>query len=142
MADFALDIEKFVRKTRTRLDLTLQKVTFDLGSQLMTPARAGGASPVDLGFFINNWNVSLNQPDFSVSDPANPGANAATLVLESVAASAQFGDTVYITNGTEYGPALENGHSKQAPNGVVKITVANYPGVVARSVAGAKQERP
>lgn len=35
---------------------------------------------------------------------------------------AGLGDTIHITNNTEYGEALENGHSGQAPLGMVKIT--------------------
>ena len=51
-------------------------------------------SPVDTGFFRTSWEYyPMEYPEIN------------------------------IRNNTEYGPALENGHSKQAPHGMVQATV-------------------
>jgi hypothetical protein len=40
------------------------------------------------------------------------------------------GHTIYIVNNLPYANALENGHSKQAPSGMVKVTLQEFPGIV------------
>ena len=42
--------------------------------------------------------------------------------------------TISITNNTEYGPVLEDGSSDQAPNGMVGVTAAEWPGIVKEAV--------
>ena len=46
-----------------------------------------------------------------------------------------FGHVYYLMNNAPYANALENGHSMQAPAGVVGLTVAAWEIIVADSVA-------
>lgn len=50
--------------------------------------------------------------------------SAAETLAKGTAAAIQgkLGDVIHVTNNTEYAEALENGHSGQAPSGVMKIT--------------------
>lgn len=82
-------------------------------------------TPVDTGRARANWNVSINTPDTST----NEGATSAQVAAKQnegrqVIARADFmdGDDLYVTNGLPYIKALEDGHSQQAPKGMVKLT--------------------
>lgn len=114
---FAADISAFVEKTKVKADLVLQKVALDMLAGVIT------RSPVDTGFFRANWRVGINHVDLSgpTDNPAGTpfttsGAGEASIL------QARFGDVIFITNNTVYALALENGHSGQAPQGVMRIT--------------------
>ena len=49
---------------------------------------------------------------------------------------AVVGDYIYWTNGVDYIRRLEYGHSKQAPNGMVRITLADLPAKARRALNG------
>lgn len=122
---FASDIAKFIKKTGARQDLILRKVAFDaFGSIVMN-------TPWDTGRARGSWRVGVNRTDLSVSPErkarsTSGGAAAAGRAMTRAAphiARAKFGDTLFITNNLPYIVPLENGHSKKAPNGMVKLTV-------------------
>lgn len=83
-------------------------------------------TPVDTGRARANWNVSIDAPDTSTNEAATI-ADAPAKQAEGGAriAGADFfaGDEIYITNGLPYIKPLEDGHSKQAPQGMVAVTV-------------------
>lgn len=81
-------------------------------------------SPVDTGQFRSNWLVSIATPDPSVIE--GPGAALAQKsagALASYAAREGF-PVIYLQNNLPYATRLEDGYSKQAPNGMVALTVA------------------
>ncbi|RDE41282.1 hypothetical protein [Escherichia coli] len=76
------------------------------------------ASPVDTGRFRNNNLVSLQHPDFGISDNVDPnGTIAVQRGIGVISKAANYG-VIYIQNNLPYAEALENGHSQQAPTGV------------------------
>jgi hypothetical protein len=79
-------------------------------------------SPVDTGYFRRNWQVSIDTPaEGTVGDkPAKGGTIPAPPPLDIPKGALH----VWICNNVVYAEALENGHSKQAPNGMVAISVA------------------
>ena len=90
-------------------------------------------TPVDTGRARSNWNVSKNIPDTTVSDKTSQ-----SVTLEDVP-PAEKDETYYIANNLPYIKMLEyggysknsttgktvNGYSRQAPNGMVGVTVAD-----------------
>ena len=79
----------------------------------------------------------------SVWCSANSGAASGPCfgaVVASVSFSGvQVGDRIGVVNNVEYIRALEYGHSQQAPQGMVRVTVAQWPAIVrevAAKVAG------
>lgn len=74
-------------------------------------------TPVDLGAAKNNWNLSVNKIDKTTAKKRNSALNLD--VLKTIDGKKD----VYITNSLPYIVALEHGHSKQAPKGMVKMTV-------------------
>ncbi|EGF7325964.1 HK97 gp10 family phage protein [Escherichia coli] len=76
------------------------------------------AAPVDTGRFRNSNLVSLQHPDFGISDNVDPnGTIAVQRGIGVISKAANYG-VIYIQNNLPYAEALENGHSQQAPTGV------------------------
>ncbi len=76
------------------------------------------ATPVDTGRFRNNNLVSLQHPDFGISDNVDPnGTIAVQRGIGVISKAANYG-VIYIQNNLPYAEVLENGHSQQAPTGV------------------------
>lgn len=86
------------------------------------------------GRFRSNWNVSVGQPNTSTSERV---VDASQVIDEAAAVTltARAGDVVFISNNLPYAQRLEEGWSKQAPHGMVKITVARFQSIVDAAVA-------
>lgn len=80
-------------------------------------------TPVDTGKARGNWQVTINRVPKTIVDPPARGEidilNKAVPVLDKLG----FGDTVWISNNVDYMVFLENGHSGQAPKGMVSLTL-------------------
>jgi hypothetical protein len=144
VADFTLDLSKFVAKAKGNTELVVKKVAVDLLSRVVQRTPVGNPSlwkskpPAGYvgGRLRANWNVSIGTPDFSVS--ATIDANGAPTVERGLAALGPLkGEAdVYIMNSLPYVRPIEyEGHSKQAPAGMVQITVAEFQTVVAKAAA-------
>lgn len=76
------------------------------------------------GRFKNNWYVGLDsQPTQSndTPDASGQGSNSRGMAVLEVFRVGQV-SSIYFTNNMPYAVALENGHSGQAPGGMVGIT--------------------
>lgn len=82
-------------------------------------------SPVDTGFFRANWQVSIGQGAGGVIQSFDLNGSATITRGLAVIQQAQPGDVIRITNAVVYGPALEYGHSRQAPQGMIRQTIAD-----------------
>lgn len=95
-------------------------------------------SPVDTGRFRGNWQISTSGDVAPIDrlDGSPRGADPSTLSdeLAKVPAIPAFG-IVYVANGLPYAQRLEDGHSKQAPLGMVALTLAELEAEVARGAA-------
>ncbi|MFT0667839.1 hypothetical protein RVM25_28580 [Enterobacter hormaechei subsp. xiangfangensis] len=76
------------------------------------------------GRFKNNWYVGFDsQPTQSndTPDASGQGSNSRGMAVLEVFRVGQV-SSIYFTNNLPYAAALENGHSTQAPGGIVGIT--------------------
>jgi len=76
------------------------------------------------GRFKNNWYVGFDsQPTQSndTPDASGQGSNSRGMAVLEVFRVGQV-SSIYFTNNLPYAAALENGHSGQAPGGMVRIT--------------------
>lgn len=76
------------------------------------------------GRFKNNWYVGLDsQPAETndIPDASGQGSNSRGLAVLEVFRVGQV-NSIYFTNNLPYAQALENGHSNQAPGGMVGLT--------------------
>ena len=105
-------------------------------------------SPVDTGRFRGNWQISIDSPargqlstlDNSGKAQANPSSNPAGSPTAVAGAfkvqKSPFPQSAYfITNNLPYGERLEFGHSQQAPNGMVRISVAEFERLIREEAA-------
>ena len=101
-------------------------------------------TPVDTGFARSSWRVGVNaDPQFG------PAKNPSTVKKGERGAGGRFlawkvpppdfgpavlsvtaADTVMIATNVPYMPRLEYGHSAQAPQGFVRLTVAAFPRLI------------
>jgi len=80
-------------------------------------------TPVDTGAARGNWHVSLNNADgaYDLSKTDKDGAPTINSGVSLIKAAPRFADLI-IENNVPYIDKLEDGHSKQAPNGMVGLT--------------------
>jgi hypothetical protein len=98
---------------------TIRGTCIGMGSRIIK------RSPVDTGRFRNNWQFSIDAPATG-KDPG--GANQVELV--NVSNKMVPGNTFYMTNNLPYAERLEYGWSKQAPKGMVRVTLGEYKQVI------------
>ncbi|MCR4211414.1 hypothetical protein [Enterobacter hormaechei] len=76
------------------------------------------------GRFKNNWYVGLDSQPTETNDTpdaSGQGSNTRGLAVLEVFRVGQV-NSIYFTNNLPYAQALENGHSNQAPGGMVGLT--------------------
>ncbi|EOE7046546.1 hypothetical protein P3S38_20050 [Enterobacter hormaechei] len=76
------------------------------------------------GRFKNNWYVGLDSQPTATNDTpdaSGQGSNSRGLAVLEVFRVGQV-NSIYFTNNLPYAQALENGHSNQAPGGMVGLT--------------------
>lgn len=111
---FELEISRFEREEIPRRHSELvQKIALEALEGVVS------RTPVDTGFARNNWDTTLHNPPAETTDSASPIAQG-----EAVIRSAPPFTDIWISNGARYIRRLEDGHSGQAPEGMVAVTVA------------------
>lgn len=126
MAQFSIPLTRLAQKSGLSLSTVVRKATLDIFSRVVL------RSPVDTGRFRANWNVSYGQPNASVTTDTGQGRIQAEIA--SVATS-PVGSVSYLTNGLPYARRLEYGYSKQAPAGMVRLTVREFGAFVDKAIA-------
>ena len=118
MTTFALNLAKQIEAAKDKAELVAKKLTIELFSRVIEK------SPVDTGRFRANWNCSIGSPDLSTSESTDPSGRSAISKATSTVVSYTLNDqSVFLTNNLPYADRLENGWSKQAPNGMVRLSV-------------------
>lgn len=129
---FSLNITEWAKQTTADIETVVRKTAIDMFGRIIM------RSPVDTGRFRNNWYVSIGGPSSRTTENVDPsGSNAMARVAEA-AARYKLGDTIYMTNSLPYAWRLETGWSKQAPAGMVGITVAEFQQIFNRSAKSTK----
>lgn len=87
-------------------------------------------SPRDTGRFANNWNASINTPDYSVS------ADVGTARTANNIGTANLNDVLYLTNNLPYAERLANGWSGQRPSGWIDTILIRARNELAKKIQG------
>ncbi|HYE46223.1 MAG TPA: hypothetical protein VEA44_10675 [Caulobacter sp.] len=124
MGTFTLTFERFAEETKAKFHIIGLGIILEVGERLVD------RSPWDTGFFRANWRFSLDTPDRTVIDPGGTSENPAPKPGLPDFSGQIAGRVAYWTNAVPYGPVLEEGHSKKAPLGFVRITVMEYLAIV------------
>ncbi|MHB1125237.1 MAG: HK97 gp10 family phage protein [Ramlibacter sp.] len=129
-AAFRRGYAALLKKRRSQARTITMKVAVELMQSLVLK------SPVDTGRFRGNWQCGVGSVNVATDDGTDSGAplRRTNEVLNTWAA----GQTIYLTNSLPYARRLEYGHSKQAPQGMVRLTVAEYGQFLRAAVKGMK----
>lgn len=151
-SSFSQQVAVFARKAQGRADLAVRKITKAVLTDIVMASPVGnpelwaeGSRPEPGyvgGQFRGNWQVSVGAPAVGTIDNIDPEGSSTIAAGRAVILSATLGDTIYITNNLPYARRIEYGWSRQAPAGVVRITVARYSQIVSDAVAEARGEMP
>ena len=120
MSNFALDLRKFAKKAGDNAEKVVRSVILDVDYSVID------MSPRDKGRFVNNWNVNLNSIDKSTTEAVDLSGDASKARANAALLNFKIGDTAYISNSLPYAQRLEDGYSKKAASGMVKVTLAQY----------------
>lgn len=142
MANFEDVIARWVEETQVKIDDTLQDIVLLIGKNLIT------LSPVDTGLFKGNWQLSIGTGTNSSLLRHDPTGSAALSDLSTNVRSFTAGQIAYIQNHLTYGYDLEYGNyngptskvtdegfSRQAPSGVLRVTEARFLRIVNEAIA-------
>lgn len=131
MADssFTLDIDRFVKKAKGNLDLVVRKVALDLFKRVIMK------SPVDTGRFKGNWQVAIGAMPGGTLEVNDKDGTATISRVTAATLNLKAGDVINLVNNLPYARALEYGHSKQAPAGMVRLSVMEYGAVVSKAAS-------
>lgn len=124
---FAADLRRLCEAAGDKAEVVVRKAALEIGGQLID------RSPVDTGRFKNNWVTSMGSMSTATGGNADPSAGTARTLLKTQVDGWKPGQTIFITNSLPYAMRLEHGYSKQAPAGMVKLTVQNYAQAVAKA---------
>lgn len=129
MAKWSLDLTKYANGAKAKIKKVRVNYAFALYSLIVKK------TPVDTGRARANWNVSVGSVDSSTTDETKKTG----LKYKESDIKADGDESIFISNNLPYITTLEyggysknsksgrtvNGFSKQAPNGMVGVTLAN-----------------
>lgn len=124
MANFIDAINGWIEATETRIDDVLQTIVMKIGESVVT------LSPVDTGRFKGNWQLTIDERASSSLLRYDQDGHTTLSAMASKVNSFTAGQVAYIQNMVLYGYDLEYGYSKQAPDGMVRITEMQFMRIV------------
>lgn len=113
LRQFTVTLDAFARKVQLAPARVAKRVAFDLFRRIVEK------TPVDTGRARASWTISVNQADRTVA----PAGQARYPKPKIGMLNVQPGDTIWISNNLPYITRLEDGHSQQAPAGMVKLSI-------------------
>lgn len=134
MGDFAAKIRAFAEKTDR---LTTGVAIMSINELFQNVVKR---TPHDTGRARANWQIGIDElpPDTFVNDTDKTGEKTCAKIGQTLLS--RFDKTTRLAvlqNNLVYIRPLEYGHSQvQAPNGMVRISVAEFPAILARIIKG------
>lgn len=125
---FSLQIEKWTEETQKRVTLAVRKIALDVFERIILK------SPVDTGRFRGNWQVQIGSIPTGTLEIDDKSGQVTLAKAQAEVLGVKAGDTIYLINNLPYARRLEYGWSNQAPEGMVRTTVAEYQPIVDKVV--------
>ncbi|WP_116654422.1 HK97 gp10 family phage protein [Pelagibacterium sediminicola] len=124
MSSFSDQIAAFARKTEAKIETAIRKIALDVFSEVILK------SPVDTGRFRGNWQVAIGDVPTGTLEVEDKTGTVTIGKVQAEVLNLKAGDTIYLVNNLPYALPLEYGHSGQAPEGMVRITVQRFKPIV------------
>lgn len=122
------DLQAFKAKTESKMEQAVRAIILQAFGECIR------RSPVDTGRFKGNWQTSTAIPA-GVLEVMDPSGGRAIGDLRAALGAFEVGQTMYLANNLPYAERLEDGWSKQAPAGMVKLTVQRWQPIANRVIA-------
>lgn len=114
-----MSMADIVARVSERVDTQIRKATIDVFGSVIK------MTPVDTGRARGNWQCSVGSPETSQLIRLDAsGSSALAEVVSTV--PRKSGSVVWLTNNLDYIQRLEYGYSKQAPAGMVRVSLARF----------------
>lgn len=141
MVDFMDAISEWLEQTEVRVDDVLQTIAIKVGESVVL------LSPVDSGRFRGNWQLTIDNTASSSLLRYDQTGQSTINAIASVANTFTAGQVAYIQNHVLYGNDLEyglyngptakvtdEGFSRQAPSGMVRVTEMQFLNIVNEAI--------
>lgn len=113
-----------------KAETAVRRVVLEMGRNLVM------LSPVDTGRFRGNWQFGLAAVNTDTGSAPDRSGSGSVGRMSSGLTAWRAGQMIYLTNSLPYARRLEYGWSKQAPAGMVRITLADYSAYLKKVVEG------
>lgn len=131
---FSLSIKEFADTVKANHAEVVGKVAFEVFGAIIK------RTPRDTGLAKGNWQISLGYPVYTGIHRFGGGfgefdaeqQEEAVKIIELLRSGSN--EVIYITNNVKYIMPLENGHSKQAIEGMVAVTLSEWKAYLAHAV--------
>ena len=126
MNTFNKELTALMDKHVLKANVIKRKIAFDILREIVR------RSPVDTGRYRANWILSLRSPTQEDATQEEFAFGKTFLTKNAVGdglnviAKALPGDDIWFNNNVPYAERLEEGHSKQAPAGIVGPVIERY----------------
>lgn len=143
MSTFSLQLKEFEDKAKARADEIVGRVTVTIAQRLDERSPVGNPTlwkhPAPKGYvggrFRGNWQLGVDQIPSGETGRIDPsGMETISAIVGSVPQQAA-GHIYYLTNNVPYAQEIEDGHSTQAPTGLVALTALEFQGITAGAAA-------
>lgn len=150
VGSFTLDLQKFVAKAGARADAAVGEVVralalkVDERSPVGDPIYWKGPAPKGYvgGHFRGNWQLGIGALPAGIVPGVDPDGGRTRAEIAAAIPEQAAGNVYYLANNVPYALRIEHGWSRQAPAGVVGITVTEFDTRISEAVAKAKAVHP
>jgi hypothetical protein len=138
VSSFALDLQRFAERTGRKADLAVGSVVVRVAAELDKRSPVGDATywehPAPKGYvggrFRGNWQLGVGVvPSGETGVIDKTGAETQGRIIATIPEDAS-GKVYFLWNNVPYGQRIEDGWSRQAPQGVVGLTAVMFQGIV------------
>ncbi len=133
LGSFEIDIQRFVDRAKGNVNLVIRKIALDLFTRVIMK------SPVLTGRFRGNWQIAIGSIPSGTLEIDDKGGTATISKVTATTLGLVAGQVITLVNNLTYAQSLEFGHSRQAPNGMVRLTLLEYPQVVRTAASAVSQ---
>lgn len=139
--DFTKAMGQWTKQVSLKMDNIFKDVVILVGESVVR------ISPVDTGLFRGNWQLTVDGEESNELNRLDPTGGAALASITSRAQGLKAGQIAYILNHLEYGYDLEygayngptakvteQGFSRQAPEGMLRVTEARFISIVEEAI--------
>lgn len=125
---FALEIASFAQDVEETFSLIVRKIVLDLYVRIVM------RTPVLTGRARGNWLVAIGTMPTETVEALRKSANRSNAMQVLAGYDGLSEMSIFIVNNLDYIEALEGGHSDQAPDGMVRITIDEFLEIARRSL--------